>query len=104
MGAVSTSTYPKETSPIAWRDGSMRWSPSPERCRPHRANVGPRSLRIADLEPFARRWAVTDDHDREEALNRASKRDLRRLVDVVVPRLADIELSWMRQASLCPKR
>ncbi len=47
---------------------------------------------FADLQPFARRWAVTDDHDRAEALERANKRDLGRLVDAVVPRLADIEL------------
>lgn len=57
--------------------------------RERRAKVPPA---FADLQPFARRWAVTDDHDREEALDGASKRDLRRLVDAVLPRLADIEL------------
>jgi hypothetical protein len=46
---------------------------------------------FADLQPLARRWAVTDDHDRAEALDRASMRDLSRLVNAVLPRLDDIE-------------
>jgi len=44
-----------------------------------------------DLQPLARRWAVTDDYDRTDKLRRATKRDLRALVEGVMLRLSEID-------------
>jgi hypothetical protein len=44
-----------------------------------------------DLKSLARKWAVTDDHDRADRVRLATTRSLRQLVDRVKPRLGEID-------------
>jgi hypothetical protein len=46
---------------------------------------------FTDLQSSVKKWAITDDRDRNTKLRRASKQDLLRLVDAATPRLRDID-------------
>lgn len=46
---------------------------------------------FAELEPIARKWAIPDDEEREDALRRAGARSRARLKAAIVPRLDDID-------------
>lgn len=46
---------------------------------------------FSELPKFTRRWAVGDDLERAEAMERSTERTLRNLVDAVTPRLSEID-------------
>ena len=58
---------------------------------PPRARRSTVPAAFADLQPFARRWAITDDQDRDGKVRRAPKPVLVGLVTAVRPRLGDID-------------